>query len=82
MIFDSPDVSLDSHFRYLWVLCAVGVSFWAIVTGGLARLTGALAVGIPSTPMRIALGMELVVTPLLCGWQGRMSRRAGNLCKK
>ena len=97
MIFDSPDVSLDSHFRYLsGLLCAVGVCFWAnvpsieshtrhirfltflVVTGGLARLAGAFVVGIPSTPMRIALGMELVVTPLLCGWQGRMARWAGN----
>lgn len=42
-----------------------------VVMGGMARLAGALFVGIPSRPMVLALVMELVVTPLLCWWQAR-----------
>ena len=44
-----------------------------VVVGGLARLFGALADGFPSGPMRWALAMELVVTPLLCLWQARVA---------
>lgn len=40
-----------------------------VVIGGLARLLG-LAMGDAVTPMVVAaLGMELIVTPLLCLWQ-------------
>ncbi len=44
-----------------------------VVIGGLARLAGWLFVGTPSTPMIAAVGMELVVTPLLCLWQIRLA---------
>ena len=44
-----------------------------VVVGGLARLGGLIAVGDPGR-MRWALGMELIVTPLLCLWQARVSR--------
>jgi hypothetical protein len=40
-----------------------------VVVGGLARLYGVIANGWPSPAMCFALCMELVVTPLLCGWQ-------------
>jgi hypothetical protein len=43
-----------------------------VVIGGLARLAG-LRLGLPPLPMRLALVMELVVTPLLCLWQSRLS---------
>lgn len=46
-----------------------------VVTGGIARLYGWIVAGDPGT-IRWALGMELVVTPLLCLWQARVARRA------
>ncbi|AWN38056.1 DUF4345 domain-containing protein [Methylobacterium radiodurans] len=47
-----------------------------VVLGGLARLLGLYLTGIPSLTMLGALGMELVVTPLLCLWQMRVATRA------
>ncbi len=45
-----------------------------VVIGGVGRVTSLWAAGIPDTPMLLALGMELLVTPLLCFWQYRISR--------
>lgn len=45
-----------------------------VVVGGLARLYGAVAVGLPEGVMLFALVMELAVTPLLCLWQARVAR--------
>lgn len=45
-----------------------------VVIGGLGRLSGLLLRGAPGGPMLAALGMELVVTPLLCLWQARLGR--------
>lgn len=45
-----------------------------VFAGGLARLAGALFDGWPPTPMVLAIGMELVVTPLLCLWQARIAK--------
>jgi hypothetical protein len=47
-----------------------------VVIGGLARLSGLFLTGIPSLAMLGGLGMELVVTPLLCLWQVRIANRA------
>jgi hypothetical protein len=47
-----------------------------VVVGGLARLGGVLVHGDPGR-MHWALGMELVVTPLLCLWQARVARLSG-----
>ena len=44
-----------------------------VVCGGLARALGIVLGGVPSRVMLAALAMELVVTPLLCLWQGRVS---------
>lgn len=44
-----------------------------VVIGGVARLLGLLLRGAPGVPMLAALGMELVVTPLLCLWQARLA---------
>jgi len=44
-----------------------------VLTGGLARLAGAIFVGVSSTATIFTIGMELVVTPLLCLWQSRIS---------
>ncbi|WP_298965566.1 DUF4345 domain-containing protein [uncultured Methylobacterium sp.] len=47
-----------------------------VVLGGLSRLIGLWLTGVPSLTMLAALGMELVVTPLLCLWQMRVARAA------
>jgi uncharacterized membrane protein YfcA len=47
-----------------------------VVTGGLGRLLGLELTGRPPAPMLAGLGMELVVTPLLCWWQSRVAARA------
>jgi len=44
-----------------------------VVCGGLGRLYGMLTHGMPGLPMRAALAMELVITPLLCLWQARIA---------
>lgn len=46
-----------------------------VVAGGLARAYG-LVDGTPGMSMRLALVMELMVTPLICLWQARVARRA------
>ncbi|KTS30967.1 membrane protein [Methylobacterium indicum] len=60
--------SRTSLFRFLTMVVALG---------GLARLLGLWLTGVPSLTMLAALGMELVVTPLLCLWQIRVANRAG-----
>ena len=45
-----------------------------VVLGGLARLYGWITAGDPGK-IRWALGMELIVTPLLCLWQTRIARK-------
>jgi len=45
-----------------------------VVIGGLARLAAAIFVGVPALPMILAIGMEIVVTPVLCLWQSRIAR--------
>lgn len=57
-----------SLFRFLTMV---------VVLGGLSRLLGLWLTGVPSLTMLAALGMELVVTPLLCLWQIRVASRAG-----
>jgi hypothetical protein len=47
----------------------------AVVVGGIARLAALLSGSLPSTPHVLALGMELLVVPLLLIWQRRMARR-------
>jgi hypothetical protein len=46
-----------------------------VVVGGLGRLLSLILSGVPSAVMLAALAMELVVTPLLTYWQGRVARR-------
>lgn len=47
-----------------------------VVMGGLGRLLGLGVTGIPSLVMIGALAMELIVTPVVCLWQGRVARHA------
>ncbi len=44
-----------------------------VFIGGLGRLYGAFVQGLPGAPMIFGLGMELVVTPLLCLWQAQIA---------
>ena len=46
-----------------------------VFLGGLVRLIGVLTVALPGPQMLFGLGMELMVTPLICLWQGRIARR-------
>jgi len=46
-----------------------------VVVGGLCRMAGCFLVGMPGPLMVAALGMELMVTPLLCWWQQSLARR-------
>ena len=48
-----------------------------VFIGGLGRLIGLYRTGVPSIAMLGGLGMELVVTPVLCLWQARVARRHG-----
>lgn len=48
-----------------------------VVVGGLARLASLGLAGVPSLPHRLALAMELVVTPGVAFWQARVARRLG-----
>lgn len=55
-------------------MTAVHVMTLLVVVGGLARL-GGLLVAEPGLPMKLALVMELLVTPALCLWQARVAAR-------
>lgn len=46
-----------------------------VVAGGLARFISLAFIGLPPFGMRVALAMELGVTPLLCLWQWRVARK-------
>lgn len=50
-----------------------------VVAGGLGRAFSLLEVGEPDTGMRLALIMELGVTPLLCLWQFILERQTHTL---
>jgi hypothetical protein len=45
-----------------------------VFVGGLARLGGIVFYKMPSMPMMLACGMELIVTPLICLWQMRVAQ--------
>lgn len=47
-----------------------------VVAGGIGRLYGVIDEGAPSIPMRLALSMELVVTPLICLWHIHIKKAA------
>ncbi len=47
---------------------------YLVVIGGLARLIGSVSTSL-STPVILALLMELAVTPFLCIWQSRVAQR-------
>jgi hypothetical protein len=51
--------------RFRWIAALV-------VIGGLARLGGMIAAGVPGPGHVVGLGLELVVTPLLALWQSSL----------
>jgi hypothetical protein len=61
--------AMTARFRLLTLI---------VVVGGLGRAYGLAAMGVPSMGMVLALGMELVVTPGLCWWQGRVAGVQGS----
>ena len=62
---------IEAHGRRVRLLAAI------VVLGGLARLSGLAFEGVPAAPMLFALVMELVVTPSIAVWQGRVARLFG-----
>lgn len=50
-----------------------------VALGGLMRLFGIIFVAVPGGAMLFGLSMELVITPLLCLWQGRVARRCAGV---
>ena len=70
LVFWTLIPGIERHTRVVRVLTAI------VFIGGLGRLLGDILHGFPSGPMTWALGMELVVTPLLCLWQAQIARIA------
>ncbi|WP_308423825.1 DUF4345 domain-containing protein [Salinarimonas ramus] len=62
---------IEAHGRRVRLLAGI------VVAGGLARLLGIVIDGPADIPMTAALAMELVVTPALALWQGRVARLWG-----
>ena len=60
---------IELHRRRVVLLTAI------VMLGGLMRLIAILSVVVPGAPMLFGVTMELVVTPLICLWQGRVARR-------
>ena len=67
LAFWSTIPGIERNGRIFRLLTAI------VFIGGLARLYGVLIEGLPGYPMIGGLGMELVVTPLLCLWQARLA---------
>jgi hypothetical protein len=62
--------------RITSVTLPVRVLTGLVVLGGIGRLLSLALHGWPSSGMMFGLFMELVTTPLLCLWQGRIARQA------
>lgn len=69
LVFWSTIPSIEESTRLFRFLTLI------VFIGGLARLLGLFITGVPSFTMIGGLGMELVVTPLLCLWQAHVARR-------
>jgi hypothetical protein len=69
LLFWSTIPRIEQQGRRVRLLTAI------VFVGGLARLGGLIVMGAPSPPMLFGLGMELVVTPLVCLWQSRIAGR-------
>ena len=67
--FLSSIPNIEKHRDRVALLTAI------VVTGGVGRLYGILSDGWPAPPMVFALGMELVVVPVLWCWQRRVAQQ-------
>lgn len=61
--------TIERRSELFVVLCAI------VVVGGLSRLAHLLAHEMPGAPHVLALGMELLVVPLLFAWQRKVALR-------
>ena len=61
--------NIEMHKRRWFLLAMI------VFIGGCARLYGAYKNGLPGPEMQFGLVMELLITPLICRWQHRVSRR-------
>jgi hypothetical protein len=59
--------------RITTVTAACRLLTFLVFVGGLGRLVSLIGQGVPSHGMLLGLAMELVVTPALCWWQGRIA---------
>ena len=69
LCFAAAIPTIERRSELFTVLSAV------VVVGGMARLAGLISGDLPSPPHVLALGMELLVVPLLMLWQKRLARR-------
>ncbi len=69
LTFATAIPNIEKHAARFRILTSI------VVLGGLSRLAALLLLGMPSNAMRFALGMEIVVTPLLYLWQNHFARR-------
>lgn len=60
---------IEAHRRRFGLLTGI------VVIGGLSRAASLFAIGKPPPTMLTALGMELIVTPLLALWQSSYAHR-------
>ena len=61
-------LAIETHRSHFTLLTAI------VVAGGLARLVMAMRLGVWAPTVTLPLGMELLVTPALWLWQGRVAR--------
>ncbi|RYE44180.1 MAG: DUF4345 domain-containing protein [Hyphomicrobiales bacterium] len=68
LAFLSAVPAIERHSARFTLLTSI------VFVGGLTRLAGLAVTGIPPKGMIFGLIMELVITPLLCVWQRRVSQ--------
>jgi len=69
LAFASTIPAIEIHSARVTLLASI------VAIGGIARLYGVVVDGWPAPTMIFALGMELVVTPLVWLWQRRLAKR-------
>lgn len=67
--FYSTVPRIEAHTARFRLLTAL------VAAGGLARLYSMITIGVPDRAMMFGQIMELIVTPLLCLWQGLVAAR-------
>ncbi len=69
LAFWSTIPAIESNGHTFRLLTAI------VFIGGAGRLYGVALNGLPGPTMIFGLGMELLVTPLLCIWQAQLARK-------